>query len=203
MNAKDVNWAEIKSEYLTTEISLERIADKYGISRSTIKRRSAREGWPDEKRAKKGEVLNEVVRNVVENETKRIGKKLEGLQTTAESLAALIQVEIGDAWDVREARVKAGGLITDEDTKVLKDLTTALKGVADVMRDIYAIPTIKEQIDLEKWEREKQIGSGATEGGIIFLPPVLPPVMEGGGEDGENDMDTTAETDRISAEAGV
>ena len=82
MNAKDVNWAEIKSEYLTTEISLERIADKYGISRSTIKRRSAREGWPDEKRAKKGEVLNEVVRNVVENETKRIGKKLEGLQTT-------------------------------------------------------------------------------------------------------------------------
>lgn len=201
MNAKDVNWAEIKSEYLTTEISLERIADKYGISRSTIKRRSSKEGWPEEKKARKAEFVDEVVRNVVENETERIGKKLEGLQETAESLAGLIQVQIQDAWDVREARVAAGGLITDEDTKVLKDLTTALKGVADIIKEVYAIPTIREQIDLEKWEREKQQGSGATEGGIIFLPPVLPPVTEGGGDDGEDDMDTTAETDRISAEA--
>ena len=59
------------------------------------------------------------------------------------------------------------------------------------MRDIYAIPTIKEQIDLEKWEREKQQNSGSAEGGIIFLPPI----MERREEDGEDDMDTAAEAD--------
>ena len=69
MNAKDVNWAEVKSEYLTTEISLERIADKYGISRSTIKRRSVREGWVEEKNARKDAFVEEVIQRVVEKDT--------------------------------------------------------------------------------------------------------------------------------------
>jgi hypothetical protein len=74
---------------------------------------------------------------------------------------------------------------------VLKDLTTALKGVTDIMRDVYAIPTIKEQIDLERWEKEKKGGAGAAVGGVIFLPPI----MEREEEANASDMDTAAEAD--------
>ena len=191
MDTNDTDWTAIRAEYVTTDIGLKKLSEKYGVPLATIKRRSSKEGWVEERKNRKEKAVDQVIQTVVQNDAKKICKKLEGLQATAESLAGLIQVRIGDAWAVRDAQAAAGSVLTDEDTKVLKDLTTALKGVADVMRDIYAIPTIKEQIDLEKWEREKQIGSGATEGGIIFLPPVLPPVMEGGGEDGENNMDTT------------
>lgn len=191
MDTNDTDWTAIRAEYVTTDIGLKKLSDKYGVPLATIKRRCSKEGWVEERKKRKDKAVDQVIQKVVQNDAKKIGKKLEGLQTTAESLAALIQVQIGDAWNVREARVAAGGLITDEDTKVLKDLTTALKGVTDVMRDIYAIPTIKEQIELEKWEKEKQVGSGATEGGIIFLPPVL----ERGADDGEDDMDTAAEAD--------
>lgn len=191
MNTNATDWTAIRAEYITTDIGLKKLSDKYGVPLATIKRRCSKEGWVEERKNRKEKVIGQVIQRVVQNDAKKIEKKLEGLQAAAESLAALIQVSIGDAWDVRQARVGAGGILTDEDTKVLKDLTTAMKGVADVMRDIYAIPTIKEQIDLEKWEREKQIGIGATEGGIIFLPPVI----ERGVDDGEDNMDTTAQAD--------
>lgn len=192
MNAKDVNWAEVKSEYLTTEISLERIADKYGISRSTIKRRSVREGWVEEKNARKAAFVEEVIQRVVEKDTENAINRLEHLQGTANRLGELIRAEVESAWTRREARLKVNALLTETDVNILKGLTNTLKSLAEVTSGLYAIPTIKEKIDLEKWEKEKQQGSGATEGGIIFLPPIMEREEE---DDGENDMDTTEEAD--------
>lgn len=192
MNAKDVNWAEVKSEYLTTEISLERIADKYGISRSTIKRRSVREGWVEEKSARKDAFVEEVIQRVVEKDTENAINRLEHLQGTANRLGELIRAEVESAWTRREARLKANVILTETDVNILKGLTNTLKSLAEVTGGLYAIPTIKEKIELEKWEKEKQQGSGATEGGIIFLPPIMEREEE---DDGENDLDTTAEAD--------
>lgn len=192
MDTNDTDWTAIRAEYVTTDIGLKKLSEKYGVPLATIKRRCSKEGWVEERKNRKDKAVDQVIQTVVQNDAKKIGKKLEGLQATAESLAALIQVRIGDAWTVRNAQAAVGGVLTDDDTKVLKDLTTALKGVTDIMRDIYAIPTIKEKIELEKWEKEKQQGSGATEGGIIFLPPIMEREEE---DDGENDLDTTAETD--------
>ena len=192
MNAKDVNWAEVKSEYLTTEISLERIADKYGISRSTIKRRSVREGWVEEKNARKDAFVEEVIQRVVEKDTENAINRLEHLQGTANRLGELIRAEVESAWTRREARLKANAFLTETDVNILKGLTNTLKSLAEVTGGLYAIPTIKEKIELEKWEKEKQQGSGATEGGIIFLPPIMEREEE---DDGQDYMDTTEEAD--------
>ena len=196
MDANEIDWTAVRAEYVTTDIGLVKLSEKYGIALATIKRRSAREGWVEERQKRKDKAVDQVMQNVIQSDTERVGKKLEGLQATAESLAALIQVRIGDAWDVREAQAAIGGVLTDEDTKVLKDLTTALKGVTDIMRDVYAIPTIKEGIDLERWEREKTTATGGNDGGVIFLPPV----MEEEVAENAADMDSTAEADRVSAE---
>lgn len=196
MDANEIDWTAVRAEYVTTDIGLVKLSEKYGIALATIKRRSAREGWVEERQKRKDKAVDQVMQNVIQSDTERVGKKLEGLQATAESLAALIQVRIGDAWDVREAQAAIGGVLTDEDTKVLKDLTTALKGVTDIMRDVYAIPTIKEGIDLERWEREKTAATGGNDGGVIFLPPV----MEEEVAESADDMDSTAEADRVSAE---
>ena len=65
---------------------------------------------------------------------------------------------------------------------MVKDLTTALKQISEVMKDLYMIPVKKEGED----------GSG----GVIFLPPV----MEEEVAENADDMDSTAEADRVSAE---
>jgi hypothetical protein len=144
------------------------------FSLASMKRRCAKEKWAEERKERKAGLVDHVLQEVLRNDTERIEKRLEGLQWSAESLAALIQVRIQDAWMVRDAQANAGAVMTDDDTKVLNDLTRALKGVADVMRDVYAIPTIKEGIDLERWEREKESSGHGAEalGGVIYLPEV-------------------------------
>ena len=44
------NWVEIKEEYITTEISYKKLADKYGLSESTLMQRAAKEKWTDQKK---------------------------------------------------------------------------------------------------------------------------------------------------------
>ena len=200
MDANEIDWTAVRAEYVTTDIGLVKLSEKYGIALATIKRRSAREGWVEERQKRKDKVVDHVMQKVIYSDARRVANRLEGLQETAETLAELIKAEIGSAWDRRAKRLKAAEeqdvVMTDDDTKVLKDLTTALKGVTDIMRDVYAIPTIKEQIDLERWEREKTAVAGGNDGGVIFLPPV----MEEEVEEIADDMDTTAEADRVSAE---
>ena len=45
------NWEQIRTEYVTAEISLRDLADKQGVARSQVFERSRREGWVTQRRA--------------------------------------------------------------------------------------------------------------------------------------------------------
>ena len=189
------DWGKIASEYITTDISLTQLSEKHDIPLRTVKDRCAKEGWVEKREEHCTKRVQSLSRQAIKNEQRRLDR----LQDAAEELAELVKAEVGSAWDRRNVRLSGEGyIITEEDTKVLNDLVRALKGAVDVMRDVYAIPTIKEGIDLEKWEREKQQGSGTSVGGVIFLPPIL---EREEADDGDmdttagNNMDTTAEAD--------
>lgn len=51
MSAKNnsPNWDDIKTEYLLGGISQQKLADKHGISRSTLQKRLEREGWREQR----------------------------------------------------------------------------------------------------------------------------------------------------------
>ena len=138
-----------------------------------------------------------------EQETRCPSSQMAELQETAESLAALTKAEIGSAWDRRAARVAADTPLSEQDIKVVKELSNTLKAVVGILRDVYAVPTIKEEIDLEKWEEEqRQRGGGqdsADAAGVILLPTVL---VRKEGADAE-DMDAAAEADCLSGASGV
>lgn len=56
------NWKKIKAEYIRGGISQQKLADKYGVHRSTLQGRMQREGWQqlrDEASAKTGQKLVE------------------------------------------------------------------------------------------------------------------------------------------------
>ena len=39
------DWKKIKTEYITTETSYRKLAQKYGLDQATIARRAKKEGW--------------------------------------------------------------------------------------------------------------------------------------------------------------
>lgn len=190
--AKDkIDWVAVKAEYITTEASLAYLAEKYGVSHASMKRRCAKEKWADDRKKRKSDLVDDVIQIVVQNDTERIGKSLEGLQESADRLEKLVNREI-KAFEKRiEKRDELGAYINEDDIKMLKGLTATIQNTADVIRDVYSIPTLKEKIDLERWEREKQSsGSGGEQGGVVFLPEIEMEVSSDA-----NGMDATAEAD--------
>ena len=160
------DWNALRTEYVTTDISLPKMHEKHGTSLSALKDRCAKEGWVAAREDYRAEVGQRVVQKAVDAEVSR----LEGLQENAGLISSLINMNL---VSLTAAQLVAEG-VTEDGVKMVKDLTAALKQISEVMKDLYMIPVKKEEDE--------------EAGGVIFLPPVL----ERGEEDG-NHMDSTAE----------
>lgn len=161
------DWAGIKNEYVTGRESLGKLAEKYGIPLRTIKDRSRNEGWVQDRKKLRTDIAQKAYRKTAQKEVKR----LEKLRDVAEDIAELIAEDIEQLKKKHRERTE----LTESDIKMIKDLTVALKNIADIMRDVYAIPTIREKILLEKYDDYKKALQEAEQGqgGVILLPPMV------------------------------
>ena len=61
---KPINWIAVRAEYEAGGISLRQLAQKLGVSRSTLERRSSKDGWANSQGNVKAEVKAEVTAKV-------------------------------------------------------------------------------------------------------------------------------------------
>jgi len=61
------NWLEIEQEYLSTDISFEKLAEKYKISKNTLSARAVREKWTEQRDGIKNEIRINARENIVKN----------------------------------------------------------------------------------------------------------------------------------------
>lgn len=188
------DWGEVKNAYITGKDSLQKLAEKYEIPIRTIKDRSSKEKWVEERKKFRTDVAQKSSQKTAKKEAKRLAK----LRDVAEDVAVLISQDVERMKKQREKKKT----VTPEDVKMIKDLTVALKNIADVMRDVYDIPTIREKLlqmkynDYKKMLAEMEKGE---EGGVI----VLPPIIEIPDEEGEEDVEEDAGTETADTVAGA
>ena len=156
-----VNWEEIKTEYITTDISQRKLAKKYGVSHIAISNRSKNEGWVKAREQYKAKTLAKTLEKSSTREANRLARLMD---TTTKAIDVAVKAFEDESQfnrylvDRREAY--ASPLIDDDgetaiserswteekvfskvDTKALKDLTSVLKDLTSLMRDFYNIPT--------------------------------------------------------------
>ena len=174
-------WLTIKTEYITTDISYRKLADKYGVHYQTICARSKAEGWIQMREQYRNKVITKTVEKNADKAAKQAAKvgvladkllvKLEqaidelDLQVSTHK----IKTERGSTEETTEFRVAVPGGTVDR--AGLRQLTAALK----------ELQTIKGEVtDLERREREARIdalrrSSMTSDGdddetGVILLP---------------------------------
>lgn len=179
------DWGAIKNEYITGKESLTKLSEKYKIPIRTIKDRSRKEKWVEERKNFRTNTAQKASQKTMKKEAKRLAK----LRDVAEDVADLIGEDVEKLKELHRKRKS----ITPEDVKMIKDLTAALKNIADIMRDVYAIPTIREKLLLEKYKDYKKMLEDIEkeEGGVI----VLAEPMEREVEEDEGNLEAAAETD--------
>lgn len=123
-----MDWNAIKTEYITTDTSYRKLAEKYGVSRGQIQRRATDENWPD----LKSQFDTKTVSDAVDVVSKKFTARAKRLQDVTDKLLDKIELTIKNIDGVKSSRA-------------VKDVSDALKNVKDIMM-------VKSDIDIREQE---------------------------------------------------
>lgn len=114
-----MDWSAIKTEYITDESSSYRkLAEKYGVSYTSIGVKARQEGWAE----LRTQYLNETLSKTLSAMSKKQAEKASRLQSVADKLLTKIEKAV-DNFEIEE-------LFTDK--QALRQITAALKDIKDI-----------------------------------------------------------------------
>ncbi len=120
-----MSWKKIKAEYISGGISLQKLSQKYGVSFSTIQKKSMEEKWGELRKKNRRKVEEKIIDSVSSKEAKRA-------------------VDLFDIADLLADKVREiAETVSDPDS--IKKLTSAIKDLKD-------IKGIKSEADMREQE---------------------------------------------------
>ena len=152
------DWSKIKTEYITTDTSYRKLAEKHGLDQATIARRAKKEGWVSKRQQNASRTQAKIV-NAISNKQ-------------VDRAANLISVA-----DILLDKVKS---LLETDAEVLSD-TQSMKHISGVLKDIKEIQMIRSDADMREQEaRIANLQRQATKDevkdtgyhGVVLLPVV-------------------------------
>lgn len=176
------DWLKIKTEYITTDTSYRKLAEKYGVNYQTICARSKAEGWILLREQHRNRTFTKTVEKIGEKQAKQAAKindladkllvKLEqaidelDLQVTTHK----IKTESGNTEQTTEFRVATeGGMV---DRAGLRQLTAALKEIQVIKGEVSDLERREREARIEALRRASLTGDGDDdETGVVLLPP--------------------------------
>jgi hypothetical protein len=136
------DFKKIKAEYIRG-VSYRRLADKYGVSFSTIQKVGAREKWTDLRKLSSRKADEKIALSVASQEAERVS----GIETVADMLLQKIC-----------EGVKDGTLIVD--TQSIRHITSSLKDLRDIKGYKTELDLQEQMARIEKLRKDVE-GDGA------------------------------------------
>ena len=153
----DIDWNKIKTEYVTSNISCRKLAEKYGVSASTLMQKSAAEGWADQRKQYRSKTEAKTIEKIIERQSEEQADGLTKCNDLANALLSKVAKAIEQLED-REMDIisQEKRIVEDEDgnnvelstktenlyitkanvqTAKLRQITAALKDIRDVLSD--------------------------------------------------------------------
>ena len=123
------DWQKIKTEYITTDTSYRKLAEKHGVGESTLFARASKEKWVEQKEQHQSKTVAKTLNRISEKQVDRA--------------ANLVAVS-----DLLLAKVKS---LLETDAEVLND-TQSMKHISGVLKDIKEIQMIRSDADMREQE---------------------------------------------------
>jgi hypothetical protein len=188
------DWLKIKTEYITTDTSYRKLAEKYGMRYATIQARGQQEGWRELKDQFRIKTVSKTIEKTSEKKAKQAAKvgdlagrlliKLEKAieevdQTLVTHKVKTRDIEYGDHM----ARGKPTHEVIHEEEKILAMGSVVDRaGLNQLAAALQRLQVVTGQVsDLERREREARIEAlrrsnslgdeDDDETGVVLLPP--------------------------------
>lgn len=141
----DADWKKIRKEYLKSNISLDALAEKYGLPKSALYRHSKNEGWVSARKGTVRKTIEKISDTVVEEN----GKCRTMMQTAALAIV--------------EKAIEGINNTPSDNYKAINGYASALKNVKDIL-DLKSRLDIKEQeARIENLRRQAEKGEEKQE----------------------------------------
>ncbi len=145
-------WSEIKTEFITGDMTLQALEKQPGVSERQIYAHSKEGNWREKRRKHREKVTD----NACARAGARQSRKLARIITTVDRLAEQIEEELRDPRAIH----RHVGMETSEEGSVglaeydfaainagtVRDMTRSLRDLTIVIRDLYGIDTRREQV---------------------------------------------------------
>ena len=125
------DWNKIKTEYLTSDTSYRKLAQKYGVNATTIAKKASKEDWVSQRQQQANRTLSKTLTAVSNRQVNRAAR----LQKVADKLLNKIEAAVDD--------YNMGVLLVDRQS--LRQITGALKDIKDIQM-------IRSEADLREQE---------------------------------------------------
>ena len=123
------DWQKIKTEYITTDTSYRKLAQKHGVGYSVIGERARLEGWVEQREQFRNKTLTKTVNAISNKQVDRAAKLI-------------------DVADLLLDKVKS---LVEGDYELLAS-TQSLKNLSGVLKDIKEIQMIRSDADMREQE---------------------------------------------------
>lgn len=129
-----VDWNTLKAEYIAGGVSYRELAEKHGVSQSTLRQRAAREKWSEQKNTVRTEVEQKMIDTISDEQTEQ-----------AVSAASLIsKAAMNFLMKIAEESLKI------KEGKLDKDITTKYSEYALALSRFKDVLDIKSEKDIEE-----------------------------------------------------
>lgn len=149
-----VDWKRVKEEYMTTDVTLDELAEKFKVSKSTLYKKSSAGKWVQAKKKVGKKVEEKFIEKASSMKATQEVNKLERLIKAADRMSGVIEEAMNDPKQFRRyvvqkkvrkengsEKMEAEEKVFDKfDAKAMRDMTATMKELAALIRSLNNIP---------------------------------------------------------------
>ena len=157
-SAVPYNWPALKTEYVSGNISVKRLAEKHGIPLATVRQRAGVDGWSRAKTEYRARLEHKTTQKIAGLQAKALASEYK----IADELSRVLRAALKDAKQFRRhivTETEAGEKRVSErvfekvDMRALGEAAKALKVVEEVKRSLRGVLTAYEERKLSLVEQ--------------------------------------------------
>lgn len=133
-----MGWSKIKAEYLAGGISLRKLSEKYGVSFSTIQKKSMEEKWGELRKKSRRKTEEKIVDSVSTKEADKATNIIDVADKLLEKIYEMLDVDV------------------PYNTQNIKNLTSALKDLKEIKGYKSAMDLKEQEARIAKLQKEAQ-----------------------------------------------
>lgn len=180
-----IDWQAIKTEYITTNTSYRKLAEKHGIHYKVISDKGKAEGWVELRSQHRAKTLTKTLDKISEKQANKMAR----IESITDRLLTKLEKAVGeldlDIIIVKEKMATDAGERTEE-SRFVRDGgivdRAGLRQVTAALKDLKEIQMLKSELDRQEQEarieklradaRQNRNDDDDDETGVILMPPV-------------------------------